>query len=501
MRQLIAGVVRGARDGAAALADANGLIGACPQERATRVRNGGGASAAWPNEAIDLLLQRLGRTRADIGRYVVADGDDLSSAGVDAERIGHDVAHAATAYLTSPFASSIVVVCDHDSPSVSVWTGEAASLSQVSWPWPGGGFADALSRIAAAVTSHATVADQRLEALARLQPDARDPAFEALVSRNSEGILVDRSLDDRIAERLAGDRDPGSRQRTCLAAGLQARIGDLLLEFLGEVQRQTGATRLCLGGSLFYRSKINTMVKQSGLFDDVFIPVDPGNRGLAVGAALRALGRGQSRMSPFAGPSYGPEETKGILDNCKLNYSWVSEEGAVSAAVEALRAGRLVGWFDGPMEWGPRALGARCILANPTAPYVLENLNRFLKQREPWRGYALSGLQESVSAHFDGPAAAPFMECDYRPRQPERWSDALPSPGASVRLQTVGHDGLPQFRRLLEVFGESTGLPFLVNTSFNGFHEPIVCSPRDAVRVFYGSGLDLLVINQFLVRK
>jgi carbamoyltransferase len=154
------------------------------------------------------------------------------------------------------------------------------------------------------------------------------------------------------------------------------------------------------------------------------------------------------------------------------------------------------------MEWGPRALGARCILANPTAPYVLENLNRFLKRRDPWRGYALSGLHESLATHFEGPESAPFMECDYRPRDVARFREALPSADAAVRVHSVSAaDGLPHFRRLLEAFGEATGLPFLINTSFNGFHEPIVCSPRDAVRVFYGTGLDVLVVNQFVLRK
>ncbi len=153
------------------------------------------------------------------------------------------------------------------------------------------------------------------------------------------------------------------------------------------------------------------------------------------------------------------------------------------------------------MEWGPRALGARSILANPQAPYVLENLNRFLKQRESWRGYAVSGLQEAVSTYFDGPDEAPFMECDYRPRDPALFRHVLPAPDAALRVHTVASDAHPMFRRLLEAVGQASGLPFLVNTSFNGFHEPIVCSPRDAIRVFYGSGLDLMVLNQFVVRK
>ena len=170
-------------------------------------------------------------------------------------------------------------------------------------------------------------------------------------------------------------------------------------------------------------------------------------------------------------------------------------------AVKALMQGLLVGWFDGAMEWGPRALGARCILANPFAPYVLENLNRFLKRREPWRGYGLSGLETAVHAHLDGPARAPFMECDYRPRDRSRFRFVLPSEDAVLRVHTVDDASPPRFRRLLEAFGEASGLPLLVNTSFNGFHEPIVCSPRDAVRVFYGSGIDVLVMQQFVLQK
>ena len=175
-----------------------------------------------------------------------------------------------------------------------------------------------------------------------------------------------------------------------------------------------------------------------------------------------------------------------------------------SAAVEALTAGRMVGWFDGAMEWGPRALGARSILASPFSPYVLENLNRFLKHREPWRGYSLiSGLADADGhTHFDGPTRAPYMECDYRPRDPRRFRQRVAGAGrgaaaADGRSTTRRRGSAACSRRSVR----SSGLPFLVNTSFNGFHEPIVCSPRDAVRVFYGSGIDVLVLDQFVLRK
>ena len=207
------------------------------------------------------------------------------------------------------------------------------------------------------------------------------------------------------------------------------------------------------------------------------------------------------RCHPSSGLRTRWYQTKETLDNCKLQYQLESEEGAISAAVRALQRGTLVGWFDGAMEWGPRALGARCILANPCSPFVLENLNRFLKRRESWRGYALSGRKSAVAEHLDGPVSAPFMECDYLPRDAALFRNVLPIAGAALRVQTVDESAPPRFRCLLDAFTAATGVPFLVNTSFNGLREPIVCSPRDAVRVFYGSGLDLLVINQFVLRK
>jgi carbamoyltransferase len=153
------------------------------------------------------------------------------------------------------------------------------------------------------------------------------------------------------------------------------------------------------------------------------------------------------------------------------------------------------------MEWGQRALGARSILADPFATYVLENLNRFLKHREPWRGYALSVSKPAVDRFFQGPAEAPFMECDFRCRDYDTFRHVLPAPHAAARLQVVGEDAPPGFRKLLDAFGTVSGIPCVVNTSFNGFHEPIVCSPRDAIRVFYSSGVDVLFLDRFLLTK
>jgi carbamoyltransferase len=322
---------------------------------------------------------------------------------------------------------------------------------------------------------------------------------EQLFTFNGDHLFLAPNWQRRIEDCVKG-ADLGRKSQ--VASALQHRIGLLLLEFVRAVRRRFPDTEaLCLGGSLFHNSYFNSQVKKRGGFDHVFVPVNPGNGGLSVGAALHANGGMRVPATPYLGPAYSSEEIKATLDNCKLTYQWTSETETISIAVEELKKGHLLAWFDGPMEWGPRALGARSIVASPLAPYVLDNLNRFLKQRETWRGYALSGLATAVHDFFDGPSISSFMECDYLPRDRALFRNILPSPDAAVRVHTVGDEAMPRFRELIRQFEAATGVPFVVNTSFNGFQEPIVCSPRDAIRVFYGTGIDVLVLGQFVIRK
>ena len=499
---LIAGIGGGTRHGAVALADGRALRSVCSQERVTRVRGAGVNPSGLPDEALDLLLRRLGRSRDDISRFAVAENPGDRPSDPTVESIDHHLAHACTAYYTSPFDRAAIIVCDHESPGLSVYSGEGAMVRKTEIAVNGASFAAAYSRMASAFGFPPPSSDQQFEALARLHTGGRDSDADRMVQRAGGSLSVDPDLERRIASRLPADRGADRDARASLAAAFQQRLGELFVELLSEVRAKVGMDRLCVGGSFFYHSAINTVIAQSGLFSEVFVPIDPGDSGLAVGAARQAMNVPPSLASPFLGPSYSPDEIKQTLDNCKLHYEWESEDGAIGTAVKALQRGYLVGWFDDCMEWGHRALGARCILANPAAPYVLENLNRFLKRREPWRGYALSALEESVGNYFAGPPAARFMEYDYRPLEPAALAHVLPSSDASIRLHTVGLDSGPgRFRRLLEAFRDATGMPFLVNTSFNGFHEPIVCSPRDAVRVFYGTGLDTLVLDRFVLVK
>ena len=475
------------------------VLGICEQERVTRVRAAGFNRSGLPDEALDELLQRAGRGRRDIAAYVTAEGS--APHGVGATSLDHHFAHACAAFLPSRFESAAILVCDHEFPQVSVWDGHGGSISRIEWPWNGVGFAEFYSKCAVALGFESGGKEQRMEALARLRPSERDSRTTSLVGLDNDCDRL-RIAPDWALQIECWESGGAPHDKAAVAAALQARVGDLVMEFLAQVRRRLPArTRLCVGGSLFYNSYLNSRVKRAAGFDEVFVPINPGNAGLSLGAALHASRTPRQVVSPFLGPSYSSEEIKATLDNCKLTYKWVSEANTIEIAVDALRKGQLVAWFDGAMEWGPRALGARSIVASPFSPYVLHNLNRFLKQRESWRGYALSVSDSKVHDHFDGPEESPFMECDSVPRDRARFRHVLPEPGAAVRVHTVTQRASPRFHALLQAFGEASGLPVLVNTSFNGFQEPIVCSPRDAVRVFFGTGNDLLVLGQFVLAK
>jgi carbamoyltransferase len=494
---LVVGVSGSSRNACATLGTSDGVLGICSQERVTRVRGAGCNGTGLPDEAINALLARAGRQKTDITAYALAE-PSAPLPDIEPSRVSHHFAHACAAFLPSPFDAATIVVCDHESPQISVWEGDGTTITPVEWPWTGTGFAELLSDCARAVGFTTPGREQRLEALARLDPDCSAEWALHLFALDDDRIRTAPDWQSEIERRAAGlDR----RQQASVAAALQARLGALVVEFLARVQRRVGTRQnLCVGGSLFCNSYVNSTIKQSGLFERTFVPVDPANGGLSPGVALHAVGVRQ-RLTPFLGPCYSTEEIKATLDNCKLTYQWASEEQAIGFAVDVLHKGQLLAWFDGPMEWGPRALGARSILASPFSPYVLDNLNRFLKHRDEWRGYALSVPEAAVPAHFDGPGDSPFMECDYAPRDRARFQHVLPGPRASVRVHAAGADTPSRFLRLLHAFGETSGVPTLVNTSFNGLHEPIVCSPRDAIRVFYGTGLDVLVLDQFIIRK
>jgi carbamoyltransferase len=203
------------------------------------------------------------------------------------------------------------------------------------------------------------------------------------------------------------------------------------------------------------------------------------------------------------GPGFSAGDIKQVLENCKLRFRYmVTSDEVIQHAIEQLSDNRIVAWMHGRMEFGARALGNRSILASPLDPYSTENLNIFIKHREPFRKFAASVPAELCAEYFEvGPNARYLSTVGHvRTAHRERFGAAILS-GDLVRVHAVEREDNPLYWKLLHAAGQSTGLPVLYNTSFNLFGEPLVCTPRDAVRSFYSSGIDAMFVGNFFLQK
>ncbi len=241
----------------------------------------------------------------------------------------------------------------------------------------------------------------------------------------------------------------------------------------------------------------------------VFVQPAGGNAGTALGAVLWAWHNVYHESARVAlgdlcfGPEFGLEEIKQVLENCKLHFRYlIKSDEVVELAVEQLGENHIVGWMHGRMEFGPRALGNRSILASPLNPYSTENLNVYIKHRESFRKFAASVPEEAASEYFDVGPNARYLATVGRVKPAHRKTFESAMLGNDlVRVHTVRREDNPLYYKLLEAAGRKTGLPVLYNTSFNLFGDPLVCAPRDAARSFYSSGIDSMFVGNFFLSK
>src|SRR5262245_29011273 len=264
-----------------------------------------------------------------------------------------------------------------------------------------------------------------------------------------------------------------------------------------------------MAGGVALNCVANSAVLTRGPFRQLFVQPAAGDAGGAVGAAVlahRARNGASDVAGPLAhvylGPEYSNAEIHSLVDAANLgaiDYRG-SEDDLLEATTERLLAGKVVGWFQGRMEFGPRALGARSILADPSDPTMRDRINALVKKREAFRPFAPAVLLSKAREHFDIAHASPFMLETCQVTSPLDLP-AITHVDGSARVQTVTHDTNARFARLLEAFDRRTGCPILLNTSFNMKDEPIVCSPTDALICFWRSGIDSLVLGDFLVDR
>ena len=287
-----------------------------------------------------------------------------------------------------------------------------------------------------------------------------------------------------------------------IAASIQAVTEELLLNMARAVQRETGLRRLCLAGGVGLNSVANWKILRETGFEELYVHPAAGDSGGAVGAALYAyhtvLGQPWKFVMEHAfwGEAYGDAEIRAFLDRENVRYERLGDDRLLDRTVDALTAGQVVGWFQDRFEWGPRALGHRSILADPRRADMKDIVNTKIKFREPYRPFAPSVLNEHVHAYFD----APGVERQYPARfmllvvdvKPSKY-DVIPAVthvDGSGRLQTVLREDNSRYYDLIKRFGEATGVPVVLNTSFNLRGEPIVNTPPEAYATFARSGMD-----------
>lgn len=304
------------------------------------------------------------------------------------------------------------------------------------------------------------------------------------------------------------DEELDDRHRA-IAAALQRVFEETVAEILTRLHERTGLDQVAVSGGCFMNSVFNGKIAEATLFGDCFVGSCPDDSGTSIGAALwvSALRRGERPIEAcrhnYWGRGFTDDDCRATVERFKLpNARPLDDPGAEAAA--DLAAGRLVGWFQGRSEFGQRALGHRSILADPRRVETRDVVNAAVKYRESFRPFAPAILAERAHDYFDCPPGTrvPFMEKVLRFR-PERRAEvpAVVHADGSGRLQTVGEEASPRFRRLIESFAAATGVPVVLNTSFNLNGEPIVDSPEDAVRTFFSCGLDVLYLGDVRIAK
>jgi carbamoyltransferase len=501
------------------------LVAAVEQAKVARQDRPG----SFPDEALSMALEIGGVKAADIGCVALArpfaQGSESDSQIEMRARfpeseivvVEHHHAHAASAYYASGFESAAVLSVDRagDFRSAVLFEGRQNQLNPVRELYFPDSLGDLFNRVTELLGYEARADEHKVQWMsASGEPAYRETIRHILHRTHQDWPHIDRSYFD--SDRPA---QGGFSARFYKEAGLSSTVkltdaekANLAASLQLEVQETVGAMfgsakTVCIAGGL----AMNALLVQSleARFERVFVQPVAGNAGTALGAALHAWHNflGEQARVPFTtlclGPSYSAPQIKPVLENCKLRFRFLLTEGElIQQAMETLADNKIVAWMQGRMEFGPRALGNRSILASPLNPYSTENLNVFIKHREKYRKFAASVPEELASEFFEvGPNARYLATAGrVKPAYLKTFSAAVLSEDV-IRVHSVNKDENPLYHALLTETGKKTGLPVLYNTSFNLFGDPLVCTPRDAVRSFYSSGIDALFAGSFYLEK
>jgi carbamoyltransferase len=431
--------------------------------------------------------------------------------------VHHHLAHAISAYAYSGFEDTAVLVIDGRGAweATSLWHGRDGRLEHL-WtiPWPNSlglfyaQFTDFLGFTPYSdewkVMGLAPYGEPGLNLREFLVPDD-NPYYVAsrlLLGHHSAPLAA---IESRLGPRRLPESEIAAAHKN-LAFAVQDACETAMLTLARVAVTQTRTRSLCLAGGVALNSKANGKILSTGTVDRIFVQPAASDDGACLGSVLAPqLDSGgalpvRKMRHAFLGPESSDKEIETALLTYKIRHTRVSDPAATAA--ELLATGKIVGWFQGRMEFGPRALGGRSILADPRDPEMTAKVNNAVKFREWWRPFAPSLLAECAADYIESATDSPFMILTAQVRPDKRSViPAVTHADGSARPQTVEREVNPLYWRLISEFGRRTGVPVVMNTSFNLRGEPIVNSPADAVRTFFSSGMDALFMGNFLVEK
>lgn len=440
--------------------------------------------------------------------------------------IEHHLSHAASSYLVSPFEDAAIVTIDGVGEWATATIGRAKGkdieiLRQINFP-------NSLGLLYAIVTHFLGFAPNSDEYKVMGLAPYGDPTYvdklRTLIEVKEDGsfktdmryLNYDRKLsfyDDSVFEKLFGfpPRKGGTLEahHKNLAASIQALTEEIMLKIARYAREITKSKNLCLAGGVALNCVANGKIYKEKIFDNIFIQPAAGDAGGAIGIGFyiwaNVLERERKFVWPHAywGPQFSEDEIKTYLDDNQIPYEYFESEDELVSETSRLIAepGTVVGWFQERMEWGPRALGNRSILADPRRAENKDLVNLKIKFREDFRPFAPVIINERAAEFFELDDESPYMLLVTKVRDHKIKIPAVTHVDGSARVQTLKREQNPLFYKLLKAFEKETGCPVLINTSFNVAEEPIVLEPSEAFNVFTHTKMDALVIGHFLIRK
>ncbi|MEX2617399.1 MAG: carbamoyltransferase [Alphaproteobacteria bacterium] len=463
----------------------------------------------------------------------------------------HHQSHAASAFYPSPFEDAVVLTMDGvgEWATASVAEGHGNSLTmnrEIHWP-------HSLGLLYSAFTYYTgfrvNSGEYKVMGLAPYgEPVYRDLIMENLIDIKADGSfrlnmdyfdyctglrMTNGRFDALFGGPARGPEERLTQKHMDLAASVQAVTEEVMLRLTRSLATETGQRNLCLAGGVALNCVANGKLLRDGAFGNIWVQPAAGDAGGALGAACVAYHHFQNQprrlngamdgmAGSYLGPEFGQDEIESRLTTAGARYTVLDDDGLVGQVADALAAEQAVGWFQGRMEFGPRALGNRSIVGDPRSPSMQKTLNLKVKYRESFRPFAPSVLREDVADWFQIDSDSPYMlmvanVAEKRQKAMTAAEEALfgidklnvarsEIPAVthvdySARIQTVHAESNPRYHALIAAFKARTGCPILVNTSFNVRGEPIVCTPEDAFRCFMGNELDLLAVGNCLLHK